>query len=111
MVADVISYNTKIVTAGSYDLSITEGTIFACDCSSGAVTFELPLIDPLVTKNGTTYTFTKTTVGANNVLVAPANGQTINGQASVVLTTPWVPLRIAAVIGEGPTPPTFWMAV
>ena len=108
---DSLAFNAELVTAGAYDLAITPGSMFACDCSSGAVTFQLPLIDPLVTKPGTIYTFTKTDVSANNVLVAPVVGQTINGQASVVITDEWVPLRVAAIIGPGPSPTTFWMAV
>ena len=108
---DSMSFNARLVTTGAYDLSLVSGSMFACDCASGAVTFQLPLIDPLVTKAGTVYTFTKTDLSNNNVLIAPVVGQTINGQASVLVTSSWTPLRVAAIIGTGPSPETFWMAV
>ena len=53
----------------------------------------------------------KTDLSNNNVLIAPVVGQTINGQASVLVTSSWTPLRVAAIIGTGPSPETFWMAV
>lgn len=108
---DSMSFNAQLVTTGAYDLSLVSGSMFACDCASGAITFQLPLIDPLVTKAGTVYTFTKTDLSSNNVLIAPVVGQTINGQASVLVTSSWTPLRVAAIIGTGPAPETFWMAV
>lgn len=108
---DSLSFNAELVTVGAYDLSLISEKMFACDCSGGAITFQLPLIVPGTTAPGTMYIFTKTDVSANNVLIAPQVGQTINGQASIVITDEWTPLRVAPIIGPGPTYTTFWMAV
>lgn len=108
---DRLSSGAELVSTGDYNLGNLAGSSYICDCTAGAVTFTLPEIDPTVVPSGETYLFTKYDVTTNNVLISGQQGQTINGQASYLLTTRWQSVKIMAVIGPGPTPLTFWVTV
>jgi hypothetical protein len=103
--------NASLVTVGDYNIDNYLSCAFACDCSSGVVTFTLPFIDPPVTLSGETYTFIKTDNSTNSVLISGQGGQTINGQASYLLNSQWKLVKIMAIISSDITPLTFWVVI
>jgi len=78
-VADILS-----VASGEHTIDDEPETIF-CDCTSGEVTLTLPSAAPS-TQAGRRYVFKKT-AGGNNIVVNAASGETIEGAASLTMST------------------------
>jgi hypothetical protein len=108
---DKLSAGATLVTTGDYNLANYTGATYVCDCTAGAVTFTLPEIVLGSTLSGETYIFTKSDVTTNGVLISGQQGQTINGEASYLISDRWESVKIMAIIGPGPTPLTFWVTV
>jgi len=97
----------SIVTAGNYTISVLSSSSFACDCTSGTVTFTLPLLDQTY-PSGTVFVFIKTDAGANTILLSPSGGQTINGLSSKTITTQYVPVMLMAFTSVSQN---FWLVI
>lgn len=101
---DTIFGTSLLTTVGSYTVANENATIFACDCSSGVITFTLPTLDG--TSPSYSYSFTKIDSSSNNVMISAAGGQAINGVANKLLTTRWQTVRVTAIIDNSST---FWI--
>jgi hypothetical protein len=69
--------------------------IVLVDATSGAVSLTLPFA------SGGKRVIIIRTLGANNVTITPQSGETINGAASVVISSSYAPLRLKALKGIG----------
>jgi len=111
---DVAGISTPpiFLVGGSYAVDNYDEKVFIFDCASTATTVELPeLTVGGVVKNGTLYTFAKYDATTNAVLIAPSNGQQINGQTTLTLSTQGQSANIMAVVQSSPSPATFWITV
>lgn len=80
---NVLSKTANFTAAGS--------DVVLCDATAGSFTITLPS----VTVNGRTVTVKKTDASANTVTISPASG-TIDGAASLVISTQWVSYDLVA---------------
>src|ERR1035437_6784181 len=72
--ADSFAVGTSIQTAGSVALTFTGVSFFACDATSAPITFSLPTLDSN-SPSGYQFTFKKTDVSVNTVMVSASGGQ------------------------------------
>lgn len=77
------------VTAATYTVRTADDVVL-CDTTSNAITITLPLAI-----NGRRLTVLRI-AGGNNVTVAAAGSNTVNGAASVVVSSSYSPLRLKA---------------
>lgn len=100
------------LTTGSYAVENYDEKVFILDSSAGAITISLPeLTVGGDIESGTVFTFSKYDSTSNGILLAPQNGQLVNGQSNLSLATQGQFYNIMAVIISSPSPSTFWITV
>ena len=72
---------------GDSDTSAKFGDVVALDPSSGAITVSLPSLDE--TKQAQVVTVINRSASTNNIVIAAADGDNINGAASITMSTAW----------------------
>lgn len=95
--ADNFVVGTLEQTAGAVTLGFSGASLFACDASSAPVTFTLPLIDAN-SPSGYQFTFKKTDVSTNAVMVSASGGQAIDGVTDKIISTQWGALKVVAIV-------------
>lgn len=79
---EYITVSKTLTTDGNDDASV-----FLCDCTSGDLTFNLPVA--LDFGIGNQLTIKKTDSSANTVTIVPDGSETIHGDVSLILTSQW----------------------
>jgi hypothetical protein len=74
----------SVTSADSPVTLLTTNTILYCDCSSGAITVNLPTA---VGNDGLTYWIKKTDAGSNAVTIDPNGAETVDDAASLVISS------------------------
>lgn len=97
----------EILTAGAYTVANRNNSAFSCDCTSGTISFILPTLSETF-PSGTVYMFVKADGSSNNVLISPANGQTINGTSSKIVSTQYQPVQLMAFTSSSTN---YWLIV
>lgn len=95
--ADNFVVGTLEQSAGAVTLGFSGPSLFACDASSAPITFTLPLIDAS-SPSGYQFTFKKTDVSTNAVMVSASGGQAIDGVTDKIMTTQWNALKIVSIV-------------
>lgn len=92
-----IFYPDRLVTTATTVLDSDETMLV--DTTSGAVTVTLPTAS---TVRGREFTVVKTNAGANNVTIAAAGSDTINGAATYVFNTQWQSITVQCALMTSP---------
>lgn len=105
--ADNFIVGTHEQVAGAVTLGFTGVSFFACDASSAPITFTLPLID-VNSPSGYQYTFKKTDISTNQVMVSAQAGQPIDGVTDKIITTQWGSLKLVSVVSGSSG---YWLSI
>jgi hypothetical protein len=95
--ADNFVIGTAEQAAGAVTLAFTGVSLFACDATAAPITFTLPLITAN-SPSGYHYTFKKTDVSTNQVMVSAQGGQSIDGVTNKIITAQWGSLKLVSVV-------------
>ena len=87
------SEKERVITS-SEGISYEDDFLFV-DTTSGPVTVSLP-----IARGGKSYTFSRI-AGASNITLSPLSPDTINGSASLVISSSFSPVRIKSMKGMG----------
>src|ERR1035437_6505741 len=98
--ADSFAVTTHEQSVGAVTLGFTGASLFACDASGGPITYTLPTLDSN-SPSGYQFTFKKTDVSVNTVMVSASGGQGIDGATNTYLTSRWGLLKVVSIVSGG----------
>lgn len=96
-----VLYQPTTVNHSASPYAMTAGSLYLCDATAGAITFNLPLTTAYDGKPGRTATIVKTDSSGNAVTVTAAGSDTISGASTFALSAQYNSVTVSSDGGSG----------